>query len=107
MLNEWCAKLSCEKTLLRQVSYRTCLIRLAVRSTVNWPEPGLPRGKPIMLYSFPIILCFLSEAASGKVSCAVSIVLVWQVNYELSSALSTMRSRRLQIDLSERLSQEK
>src|SRR5713226_3367021 len=106
MLNEWCVKWSCEKILQRQVSYRTCLLRQAARSTVNWPEPKLPQGQPIILYSSPIILYFLSEAASGKVSCAVSIVLVWQVNSALNSALSTMRSRRLQIALSERLSQE-
>src|SRR5438067_13758529 len=106
MLNKWCAKWSYEKIPQRQVSYLTSLIRQAARSTVNLPEQRSPRGQPIAQGSFPIIPCFLSGAASGKVSCAVLIVLVWLVNYALSSALYTMRSGRLQIDLSERLSQE-
>src|SRR6266487_106544 len=106
MLNKWYAKWSCARILRKQVSCRTCLIGRAAKSTVNWPEPRLLQDQPIAQGSFPIILCFLSEVASGKVSYAVSIVLVWQVNYELSCALSTMQSRRLQIDLSGRLSLE-
>src|SRR6266568_7726056 len=106
MLNKWCAKWSYEKILQRQVSYMMYSIQRAARSTVSLPEPRLPRDQPIILYSFPIIHCCLSGTASGKVSCAVLIILGWQVNYELSSALYMMRSGRLQIDLSERLSQE-
>src|SRR6266702_3144364 len=104
MLNKWCAKSSYEKILQRQVSYTTYSIQRAARSTVNLLEPRLPRDQVIVQGSFLIIPCCLSGVASGKVSCAVSIVLGWQVNSALNSALSTMRSRRLLIDQSERLS---